>query len=506
MKRLFYGGIVLALVAGFIAWQQGVIGDRHGGVSVQYRTAKITRGDIQMAVSTTGKVRPVTTVEVGSQISGQIADMLADFNSPVQAGQIIARLDPASYATRVEAAKAELEVAHAGVAVQMATLEELKADIDGAAAALRDAEQELQRVMALYDKRVVAQSNVDRALSARDQARARHAATLARQKKQQAHLLNANAQVLVRKATLKDRQLDLDRTIITSPIDGVVTGRNVDQGQTVAASLQAPVLFTIAGDLGHMQLEVSVDEADIGRVVEGQKVNFTVDAFTRRKFSGEVQQVRKAPTEVSNVVTYTVIVGAENPDHLLLPGMTANVDIIVGARKNILRVPEAALRFKPKDPDGKSADGAASPGGPEAARARAIATIKRLSKQLSLSDEQTQGVGGIFRDTGLAIRELRTGGMSSDQLPDAIRNLRAQASRRIAGLLDPEQAKKYRLILAEASASDRRRVKIWIMGDGGQLQSLDLVAGISDGTHAEIIRGDIADGAEVITGASSRRK
>jgi HlyD family secretion protein len=506
MKRWFYFLLVIAVGGLAVLWQQGWFAKGNGGEDLVYRTAKISKGDIQMAVSTTGKVRPVTTVEVGSQISGQISEMLADFNTPVRAGQIIARLDPASYTTRVEAAQAELSVAYAGVAVQMATLEELKADADGAVAALRDAEQELQRVMALYDKRVVAQSNVDRSLSARDQARAKHAATLARQKKQKAQLLNANAQVLVRKATLKERQLDLDRTVITSPIDGVVTGRNVDLGQTVAASLQAPVLFSIAGDLGHMQLEVSVDEADIGSVVEGQKVNFTVDAFARRKFAGDVLQVRKAPTEVANVVTYTVIVQAENPDHLLLPGMTANVDIIVGARTSILRVPEAALRFKPNDKARSTGAGAASGGGPKAARARAIAMIKNLSKQLNLSDAQRESVGTIFRETGMAIRGLRDGGMSPDQLPDAVRNLRSQASRRIAGLLNPEQVKKYRLILAEASAGDRRRVQVWIKKSDGGLETVNLVVGISDGSNAEIIRGKIKEDTDVIVGASVRSK
>ena len=506
MKKLFYGGVFLALVVALIAWQQGHLasGERSDGAS--YRTAKITKGDIQMAVSTTGKVRPVITVEVGSQISGQISEMLADFNTPVKAGQIIARLDPASYATRVDAAKAELAVAHAGVAVQMATLEELKADAEGAVAALRDAEQELQRVMALYDKRVVAQSNVDRGLSVRDQARARHAATLARQKKQKAQLLNANAQVLVRKATLKERQLDLDRTFIASPIDGVVTGRNVDLGQTVAASLQAPVLFSIAGDLGHMQLEVSVDEADIGSIVEEQKVNFTVDAFTQRRFAGKVLQIRKAPTEVANVVPYTVIVQADNPDHLLLPGMTANVDIIIGARTNVLRVPEAALRFKPKGKNKSTASVAAAGASPEAARARVIALIKTLTKQLGLNDEQRDAVGSIFRDTGMAIRGLRSGGMSPDQLPDAVRNLRAQSSRRIASLLDPEQAKKYRLIRAEASAGNRRRVQVWVKSDSNDLEAIELVAGISDGSNTEIVRGKIQEDADVIVGASARPK
>ncbi|MBT4018405.1 MAG: HlyD family efflux transporter periplasmic adaptor subunit [Alphaproteobacteria bacterium] len=505
MKRLFYGGVFLVLVVALIAWRQGHFGSGERRDGASYRLAKVTTGNIMMAVSTTGKVTPVTTVEVGSQISGQISEMLADFNSNVLAGQIIARLDPASFATRVQAADAELAVARANVAVQMAALEELKADAEGAVAALRDADQELQRVMSLYDKKVVAQSNVDRVLSNRDQARARYNAVLAREKKQQAQLQNTQAVVLVRQATLKDRQLDLDRTNIRSPIDGVVTGRNVDQGQTVAASLQAPVLFSIAGDLSQMQVEVSVDEADIGRVLDGQKVVFTVDAFSQRKFSGAVQQVRKSPTEVANVVTYTVIVGAANPDQALLPGMTANVEIIVGEKKQVLRVPEAALRFRPPGEKARSSGGGPS-GGPEAVRARAIALIKHLSKQLALTAEQRSAVGGVFRETGLSIRGLRQGGMSPDEIPEAIRNLRSQSRRRIAALLNEDQAAKYRLILAEAAASNRRKATVWLSGENGDPQAINIVAGLSDGSHAEVIRGDLTEGAEVIVGIAVRKK
>jgi len=506
MKRWLFLIVVLATGGTIAAWQQGYIGRKPADDPANWRLAQVTTGNILMAVSTTGKVTPVTTVEVGSQISGQIAEMLADFNTPVRAGQAIARLDPATFATRVQAAEAELAVARAGVAVQMATLEELKADAEGAAAVLLDAEQELQRTMALYDKRVLAQSNVDRALSARDQARARQNAVQARQKKQRAQLQNAQAQVLVRTATLKDRQLDLDRTVIRSPIDGIVIGRDVDQGQTVAASLQAPVLFSIAGDLGQMQVEVSVDEADIGRVLEGQKVNFTVDAWTDRKFSGEVHQVRKSPTVVANVVTYTVVVGAANPDQVLLPGMTANVELVVGERTKVLRVPEAALRFRPKGNKAASGSGGRPSGGREAARARAVAMIKSLTKQLSLTPEQRQGVGTVFRETGMSIGSLRQAGTPAEQMAEAVKSLRAQAVRRISGLLNPEQLKKYRLIVARSAAGQRRRVQVWQPGDDGTAKPLDIVVGISDGTHVEVIRGDLAENAEVIVGITASKK
>ena len=505
MKRLLLAGLILAMGLVAYAWQQGHFGGRQSAGDISYRLAKVTTGDIQMAISTTGKVSPVTTVEVGSQISGQISEMLADFNTTVEAGQVIARLDPATFSTRVDAAKAELAVASATVAVQMATLEELSADAQGATAALKDAEQELQRVMALYDRKVASQSNVDRALSARDQASARHNAVIARQKKQRAQLQNAEAQVLVRQASLKDRQLDLDRTTIRSPIDGIVVGRNVELGQTVAASLQAPVLFSIAGDLSKMQLEVSVDEADIGRVLPGQKVQFTVDAHPQRKFDGVVAQVRKSPTVVSNVVTYTVMVGTGNADQLLLPGMTANVEIVVGSKKQVRRVPDAALRFKPRGSSTEDAGGGQQTG-PEAARARGKAMIKNLQEKLDLSEGQTAAVGGIFRETGMAIRGLRDGGTSADELPEAIRNLRRQAGQRISALLSPEQAEKYRLIIAEAAASNRRPAQIWVLDDSGQPRAVRIVAGLSDGSFTEIVRGELADDAEVITGIHLRSK
>jgi HlyD family secretion protein len=347
---------------------------------------------------------------------------------------------------------------------------------------------------------VVSQSAVDRALATRDQARARKLSAEAKLAKQQAQIGSARAQVQSRRAALNERRLDLERTVIRSPVAGVVIGRNVELGQTVAASLQAPVLFTIAEDLKRMQVEVSVDEADIGRLRERQRERVTVDAYVRRNFSGQVRQIRKAPNVVSNVVTYTVIVGAENPDLALLPGMTANVEVIVGARKDVLKVPSAALRFRPKA--GAAASQASSGGGGggrEAARARGRALFQRLNKTLGLNEEQQSVIGAIFRETGQAIGALRQAGGQPETMRQAVRGLRAQASRRIAALLDDEQKRRYAEMLAEAAVTTSRG-QVWRLGPDGQPLAIPVVSGISDSSMTEIVRGELKAGQPVIVG------
>ena len=458
-----------------------------------YRLATVTRGDISVAVLATAVVNPVTTVRVGSQVSGQIAMLSADFNTRVKKGDVIAKIDPASFEARVRAAAAELAVARANVSVQKATIEELRAEMEGAAAALLDTEQELRRVTALFDKRIVAHTSLDRAVAVRDQARARRDAVAARTTKQKAQLETALAQVKVREASLRDRELDLERTTIRSPVDGVVIDRNVDPGQTVAASLQAPVLFTIAQNLDRMQVEISVDEADIGRAREGARVEFTVDAYPQRRYAGMVTQVRKAPNVVANVVTYTVVAAAANPDRSLLPGMTANVGIIVGERKGVLRVADAAIRFRPQGVEEPAAE-APRTRGPEAARAM----VERLSEALALDDATRTAVAAIFRETGMAIRELRQGDLDGESLREGVRALQAQAARRVENLLDDDQREGYRAM--RATSRDARRVRVWVRGPDGAPAAVPLVVGLSDGTSSEIVRGELEEGAEVIVG------
>jgi HlyD family secretion protein len=281
--------------------------------TVTYQTAPVTRGDLAQVVTATGQLNPVTNVQVGCQISGTIEQLFADFNSPVTNGQIVAQLDPRTYRANLLQAEGELASAEASLKL---------AQINAA------------RARQLFEDKLIPQSDYDQA-----------AATL-----QQAEAL-----VKIRTATVENARVNLARCTIVSPVDGIVISRNVDVGQTVAASLNAPTLFVIANDLTKMQINANVAEADIGGVVEGQAVEFTVDAFPNRKFHGEVVQVRNSPQTVQNVVTYDTVIAVNNRDLKLKPGMTANVSIIIAQRPDVLRIPNAALRFRLPDPTGTNA-------------------------------------------------------------------------------------------------------------------------------------------------------
>jgi len=270
-----------------------------------YRTAKIERGDLTRRVSATGTINPLVNVQVGSQVSGIIAKLCADFNSKVKAGDLLAELDPTLF---------------------LASLKQTEGDYLSAKANLAKAKLALDRAQELFDKKIGPQSE-------RDDAQASHEAALGALKRAEGAKLKAEA--------------DLAHTKIYSPVDGIVTSRAVDVGQTVAASLSAPTLFTIAKDLTQMQINTSVDEADIGQVQDGQHARFTVDAYPGETFRGQVVQVRNQPQVVQNVVTYDVIVSVDNSDLKLKPGMTANVYITVAEAEDVLKLPNAALRFQP---------------------------------------------------------------------------------------------------------------------------------------------------------------
>jgi len=303
--------------------------------SLEYASIAIETGPIREVVSATGTLSALITVEVGSQLSGQISELFVDFNSEVKEGEVIARLDPATFETKVAQAEAELAIAKANVTQAKASLAEAKA-LDDDAVRSRERNEDLRK------RGNVSAAQLDTAIANAEQTRARLISA-------QAQIETAEAQVNQRQASLDSAKVDLERTYIRSPVGGVVIERAIDIGQTVAASLQAPILFTIAKDLRQMQLEVSVDEADIGRVQKDLPVSFTVDAYPEKVFEGLVEQVRKAPLVEQNVVTYTVIVSTENNDQLLLPGMTANVEIIIDERKDALLIPNQAFRFMPEN-------------------------------------------------------------------------------------------------------------------------------------------------------------
>lgn len=292
---------------------------KQGEEKPRYQTVTLKREDLVQTVTATGQLTAVVNVQVGSQISGNIQKLFVDFNSPVKAGEVVAQIDAATYKANVSANEGELESAKANV--------------------------ELARLTEKRKRQLVSD----------------HAAPPADLEKAVADLNQAEAMLKIKQAALERSQVDLERCTIHAPVDGVVVSRNVELGQTVAASLQAPVLFTIANDLTKMNIEANVSEADIGGVREGQEVSFAVDAFPERKFQGKVTQVRYAPVIVENVVSYVTVISVANPKLELRPGMTANVAIELARRDGVLAVPNAALRFKPPvtasaSKDGKSKD------------------------------------------------------------------------------------------------------------------------------------------------------
>lgn len=274
----------------------------------EFTTAKVTRGELTQAVTATGTLNPVTNVTVGSQISGIIQKLFVDWNSPVKANQIVAQLDSATYKASV--AQAEGDLANSRANLELATIQ-------------------AKRAADLSKDKLIPDSDYETAV---------------------ASLHQAQAMVQIKEASLSNARVNLERCSIYSPVDGTVISRAVDVGQTVAASMSAPTLFVIANDLTQMQIDAAVSEADIGTIEEGQNVNFTVDAFPDRKFTGKVRQIRNSPTTVQNVVTYDTVIDVSNPDLKLRPGMTANASIVTAHRASVLKIPNAALRFRPPEP------------------------------------------------------------------------------------------------------------------------------------------------------------
>ncbi len=317
-KRIFVlvAAILVLAGTGYGFWRWG-----SSPKESPYVTVPVQRGNVTQVVSSTGTLQAVVTVLVGSQISGTIDKLFADFNTKVKAGEVVAQLNQDKFKAAVDQARANLLAAESSLA---------KAKVS-----VVDAQRTLERNRELRKRDLMPQSELDTAQTAYDAALAQVEVNKAQ---------SAQAQ-----AALNQAMVDLNNTVIRSPVDGIVISRNVDVGQTVAASLQAPTLFTIANDLAKMEVHTNVDEADVGNVTEGQEVTFTVDAFPARRFKGHVHQVRNAPTVVQNVVTYDAVVRIDNKELLLKPGMTANVQFLVNRREDVLTIPNMAIRFKPPD-------------------------------------------------------------------------------------------------------------------------------------------------------------
>ncbi|MEA2859600.1 MAG: HlyD family secretion protein [Methylobacteriaceae bacterium] len=404
MKKIFIAALLLTaslawwfadapLVRDQLAWggaQLGIHPGKAAPAPSQYITAAVEQGELRRVTSATGTLNAIINVEVGSQLSGQVAELLVDFNDDVKKHQPLARLDQRSFKAHVAEAQAAMELAQVSVEAARARLERaeidardseaqravLKARTDNARVKFESARTELHRKETLRERQVGtavdtedAQTKVASAAASLREAEAIAAAqenlvagTKADLRRVKSELESALASIPQKQALLDVAQIDLDRTTIRSPIDGVIVGRNVNEGQTLATTLEAKTLFIVAGDLHQMQIEAKVDEADIGKIRVGQEATFTVDSHPGRQFSGLVRQVRKAPQVVQNVVTYIVVLSAANPENLLLPGMTALVRITVNRTGPVLKVPLAALRYAPKPKEGAAAAEQSSPG------------------------------------------------------------------------------------------------------------------------------------------------
>jgi HlyD family secretion protein len=426
--RLVIVGVLVLVAAAGVYWFA-----RTREAPVKYVTAAADRGDVSEVVGATGTLQAVLTVQVGSQVSGTIQEMYVDFNSRVEKNQVIARLDPSLFDARLGQAKANAVAA--------------RANADRARTALEDARLKNERAKQLAKEELLPQSDLETAQTTFDAAGASVKA--------------ADAAVTQAVASVNQAQVDLDHTVIRAPISGVVISRSVDVGQTVAASLQAPTLFVIANDLARMQVLASVDEADVGRIKTGQEVTFRVDSFPDRTFRGRVEQVRLQPTVAQNVVTYSAMISADNPGQILMPGMTATVSVVSQEREDVVRIPAAALRFRPEGfeagagrpggrRNGQRAD--ASPGAAAEAPAAAASPVA-LASPAAVEGGEGRGPGG-----------RRRGGAPG-----------------------------------EAAADGGKPALVFVMGADGKPEPRRVRVGLSDGQFVEVAEG-LEPGAAVIVG------
>ncbi|MBK9079747.1 MAG: efflux RND transporter periplasmic adaptor subunit [Hyphomicrobium sp.] len=481
LKYLFTLAIPLA-IAGYYAL--GVLSPGGSGQSAMtYDTVVASKGQIRKLVSTSGPVRALVTVSVGSQLSGQVEMLAADYNSEVKAGDVLAKIDDRSFAAKVSQARADLAAARAALLNQQAALIKAKAVLDLA-------ERTAERQKSLQSKGYSATATLDSAN--RDVAVGNAEIEVAK-----AQIESASAVITQREAALKLAEVDLERTKIVSPINGTVISRSIDLGQTVAASFQAPELFKIAQDLRLIRIEAQVNEADVGSVAEGNPVTFSVDAYPDRMFEGKVTQVRLSSTELQNIVTYTVIIEAANDDRKLFPGMTANVQIAVAEKDDVLRIPSDALRFKPR---GETAEGDRGGQGKRGER-----QVARLKDDLLLTDAQEQAVRAEINKL-FAARNAGPGGVdTSVSDPQAMRQkMQAAIEQTLGPLLTEEQRP-----LFEKWKRGRENTKsgaVHVLDATNTPERRFVRLGISDDQFTEVIGGQLLEGDRVIVRGRDTRK
>jgi len=413
---------------------------------VKYRTEVLAKGDVESMVTTSGSLNPVDTVDIGSQVSGKIAILGADFNSKVKKGQLLAQLD-------LELLNAKVDQAESSYKSSVASLDQSKLALDNSLKKFNRSKELFAKSQISIEEMETAESNY---LNAK------------------ANVVSSESRLSQSKSSLDSSKVDQSYAIIRSPIDGVVISRNVNIGQTVAASYQAPLLFKLASDLTKMQLQCDIDETDIGKVKEGQKVRFTVSAYQGETFIGTVRQVRYSPQTVQNVVTYATIVDAQNPDLKLMPGMTATVQIITGEAKGVVKIPNASMRFTPPLPQ---------------------AEVQKI-----LADA---GIGGGQRGQGQPGQKTEAGQSQPGQRGQSGDSQRGQGGQRSAGFqmgegqqLTPEMLARFE----QMRNRPRQGGTVWVLDDQSKLKPFVVRTGITDNTYSEVTRGELKEGMKIIIG------
>lgn len=466
MRTLFM--IIIAAIVGCVYWWW-----QPTSTSYEYQTIAVTQGKVEKQVVSSGTLGAVTLVEVGSQVSGQIVELLADYNDQVSAGQLIARLDDSSYLAKVSQLEADVAMAKAALGEKQAEVQKAQANAD-------KSQQDLQRLQSLLKRNFTSQADID-------SGEAEYKVAQADLVVAKAQVVSAQAYIQQKQASLDEAIVNLDETQIRSPISGVVLDRLVSEGQTVAASMTTPVLFSIAGDLAEMQIEAYIDEADIAQVKQGQTVRFTVDAWPEKNFVGAISQVRKAATDSSSVVSYTVVIAVDNSEQLLLPGMTANTEIITASKNNVLRIANTVLRFQPvEQKKGKN-------GGND----------KMLSRyeELQLSDEQKQRITAELAKQSDKAKPM--GGGAADQARSAQRNRLRNIMKKV---LTEDQLAQYRAMQSQRKAASKsgKKETLWVLDEAQKLRKVTVYTGMQDDQYTELLNAPLTAGDLVVNSAQQR--
>ena len=461
-----------------------------------YRFAAVERGDVVKTVSASGTLEARETVNVGSQLSGLVSGVFADFNDHVKKGQLLARIDPSTFQSSVNQATAGLNVSKANLGQQQANL-------SSAQAKAAQAQLTYDRDHKLYVQGYLSQSAMDADDAALKSANAAVAQA-------QAAINSSSANIEQSEASLHSSQYNLARTDVVAPIDGVIIDRQIEPGQTVAASFSAPTLFIIAGNLDQLQAEILVDEADIGQVQPGMDVKFTVDAFPDQTFVGTVHQIRLQPQTQNGVVAYDVVVYADNPGEKLLPGMTANADIVINSFSQVLKVPSAALRFQPVDPNAKTGmslssavNGAAGiRAGGSTTGSGPAASAGKIIDQLNLSDDQKKKIGPIMDQARQdAMTQVASSGATADK-SKIFHDVYAAAFQQIKPLLTADQQKQLDVLQAQRGAGHGA---VYVLRNNKPV-GIPVRVGASDGAYTMITTDQLREGDQVIIGGGPHAK